>query len=926
MTGTSPERWSRRTAGVAGRICLLAVVGLWLGACSPDSEVVEGKKAADAAKGGSDGGEIPDGGSLDTAGSDAATAQPDAGPPADIWAWVGDTQGGQFVQLEVPADPNTAFHGCASSGTKRAYVAGTNGTVIGWDGIGWKVLTESVFSTLNAIAAPANGLRAFAAGMAGTVIQTEAAGPGQLGTQWGPPGGCAKASDCDKYAPTCTYSVCDSGVCKYAPTGGPGCCGGVNFGDGFKNMGNWKVTDVYAKDPSQGGIVWTAASMQGKDGSDRVTSPPKAMYFGLTDKACANDKDKFCPSFNNGKVVASTARSAPIEVPIASKVTLTFQLFMDTEAGLNGDALLLRVYKPGYATKVLWDKTALDGGGSTGGKFKLQTVDLTEYAGSTIELEFLFDSKDAFLNDGEGVFIDDLLLKTTCPAGTVGTKGLTSSTFFDVWAADDDHAWAVGADGAVARWLSKVSPDGGSKQGAWSMMTSDTNADIYAMGGVPGVLQLGVGDKGLIAEIAPSGMAAMTNAYPFVLKGVAATDLGDGKAHAVAVGIAGTVLEWTGSKWNKVAAPALVNLEDVTAMGGSQYYAVGSNQVMRRNASGSWQLVGTVPGTLSAVSSMGPLDAVAVGPAGLVVFIKNGALQPQEKALGTMACSGVHAVAPDDIWVVGGSAMTAHWDGTKWTGVPAPKEAYANLNDVWASGKGDVWAVGLAGSIMHHDGTKWTLEKAPKLDYISVWGSDPNDVYASAKGGLLARWDGKSWKLLVAPVEGNLRAVWASGPEDIWAVGENAAIFHSTGGGWGPVTIDPYEVPEGDPYEVSVTLLAIWGSAPDDIWAAGYPDKQGEGVLIHYDGKSWKYVPALKSEGRVFRAIWGWGKDDVLFAGTQGMLYHYDGEAFTALDSGFKTTLYDICGFGKDALIVGGFGTVLRYIPPLKQPEDEQKE
>ena len=101
------------------------------------------------------------------------------------------------------------------------------------------------------------------------------------------------------------------------------------------------------------------------------------------------------------------------------------------------------------------------------------------------------------------------------------------------------------------------------------------------------------------------------------------------------------------------------------------------------------------------------------------------------------------------------------------------------------------------------------------------------------------------------------------------------------------------------------------------------PDKHGAGVLVHYDGKSWKYVPALKDESRVFRAIWGWGPKDVLFAGTQGMLYHFDGEEFSLLDTGHKSTFYDICGYGKDALIVGSFGTVLRFIPPPKPKEEE---
>ncbi len=903
--------------------CTLLTLLALLASCDGGNSTVDGV-ASDA-----DGGDLTDtqDSISDTQASDAG-ATGDGGQadvpqePKDLYGWVGDTAAGQFIQLEIPGDPNTALHGCATEGTTKAYIAGTGGTIIGYDGLGWKVLTSGVFNSLNAVAAPPGGVNAFAAGMGGTVIQATAPGAGKLATKWGPPGGCTKSSDCEKNAPTCTYSICESGICKYTPSGGAGCCGGVNFGDGFKNLGQWQVADVYAKVPDKGGVFWVTASVTSADGKPRYTSAPKSLYFGLPNNPCKDDLNTTCPTFNNGKVVASTATSMKIKVPSATKVLLTFQLFMDTEAGLNADALTLRVMKPGVPTKVVWTKAKLDGAGSTGGKFLLQTVDMSDYAGSTVELQFRFDSKDAFINEGEGVYIDDVLLKTTCPPGTVGTKGLTKETFFDLWAADDDNAWAVGTNGAIARWVAKVSADGGEKTGSWSMMTGEAGKEVLAIGGVAGVLQLAVGQGGLIAEISPSGLTPMTNPNMVNLLGVAVTDQGGGKAHAVAVGMAGTALEWVGNKWIKATLPTAITLEDVTSLGGGVYIAVGGNQVYRRNASGSWQLLGMVPGKLTSVDTLGASEALAVGESGLTVEIKGGALNINAGDMGSLSASDVHVLAKDDIWAVGYSGTVAHYDGKEWTGVKSA--AFANLNGVWAWTTKDVWAVGLAGTIMHWDGDKWTLVDAPKLDYTAVWGSGENDVYASANGGLVVRWDGATWKLLVAPVEGNLRAVWASGPKDVWAVGEEGKIFHSTGGGWAPVTIDPYEIPEADPYLVESTLVAIWGAAADDIWAAGLPDSHGSGVLVHYDGKSWKYIPAMKNETRVFRAIWGWTKKDILFAGTQGMLYHFDGEEFTPLNTGHKVTFYDICGYGKDALLVGSFGTALRFIPPKKEPEEEE--
>ncbi len=916
----SASRYARPLFGLA-LSCLCAL----LAGC-----VEDGLPSTDVDAGASGGKTLVDGQSLaasdvaNTAQTDATlsdgTIEDDAGDK-DIYGWIQPTGGGQFIQLAVPGDPSSVFHGCAGGGTKRIYLAGTNGLVVGFDGLKWKSLTEHVFATLNGISAPVDGTRAFAAGIGGTSGQATAKSAGQLATKWGPPGGCTSSSDCDKNAPPCTISVCASGVCTYSPSGGDGCCGGVNFGDGFKNLGNWKVADLYAKEATKGEIVWAAAALEGANGKARYTSPPKALYFGLLDKACKDNAAKTCPSFDNGKVVGSTVTSNPIKLPLAKKIELSFQLFLDVETGTTSDLLTVTVKKQGYPDKTVWNKAKLQGSGSTDGKFKLQQVNLNEYAGNTITLQIRFDSKDAFINDGEGVFIDDILLTTTCPSGSGGTKTLTKSTFFDVFAYDDDNAWAVGTDGAIARWTTKASPDGGSKEGKWSLMTGDAIKDVFAISGLAGGLQLAVGQKGLIAEIDTGGLTTMDNNYPATLYGVAVTDMGGGKYHAVAVGSGGTVLEWNNGKWTKVSFPGASALRGVTAMGSGEYLAVGLSLIYRRAVNGIWQPIGQVPGTLRAITQVDKGKAFAVGNAGLLVEIQGTNISVKPKTFGTMDVAAITAIAPNSVWVVGSSGGTAHFDGSKWQGISSP--AFANLTGAWGASSDNVFAVGLAGTIIRWNGLSWVPMVAPKFDYTAVWGSDPLDVYAAAKGGIIVRYDGKSWKVIVAPVKGNLRAVWASSPKDIWAVGENGAIFHSNGGGWSPVTVDPYELPDGKPYEVKSTLVTIWGSAANDVWASGYPDADGEGVLIHYDGKSWKYLEAFKEEGRVFRAIWGWSNKNVLFAGSMGMIYRFDGETLAPLKSGFSTTFYDVCGFGKDALMVGTNGIVLRYIPPLIKKKSE---
>ncbi|WP_326695384.1 hypothetical protein [Streptomyces sp. NBC_01766] len=63
--------------------------------------------------------------------------------------------------------------------------------------------------------------------------------------------------------------------------------------------------------------------------------------------------------------------------------------------------------------------------------------------------------------------------------------------------------------------------------------------------------------------------------------------------------------------------------------------------------------------------------------------------------------TAVTAVAPDDVWAVGGGGpadgtshpLSLHWDGRSWTPVAVPK-ADANLHAVSADSRGGLWAVG----------------------------------------------------------------------------------------------------------------------------------------------------------------------------------------------------------------------------------------
>jgi hypothetical protein len=103
-------------------------------------------------------------------------------------------------------------------------------------------------------------------------------------------------------------------------------------------------------------------------------------------------------------------------------------------------------------------------------------------------------------------------------------------------------------------------------------------------------------------------------------------------------------------------------------------------------------------------------------------------------------------------------------------------------------------------------------------------------------------------------------------------------------------------------------LDAVWGSAPDDVWAGGH-----SGGLVHWDGAAWSTVDSATVSH--IGGIWGAAADDVwaVAGGIGGAgaanLVHWDGNAWSAVDAGTPDNLHGIWGSAADDVwAVGGSG------------------
>jgi hypothetical protein len=200
---------------------------------------------------------------------------------------------------------------------------------------------------------------------------------------------------------------------------------------------------------------------------------------------------------------------------------------------------------------------------------------------------------------------------------------------------------------------------------------------------------------------------------------------------------------------------------------------------------------------------------------------------------------GVSGMSSTDVWAVGvtgyDQGLILHWDGSVWSIVPFPEYPEGEeFRSVKAMAPDDVWAVGgrLSGLneypiAQHWDGASWSEVPLPQAEsgylLMSIDGSGPDDVWTVGIGGpgsLLYRWDGTTWvKPRFTPfgLTGELRAVSDLAPNDVWVAGLKDGggppiAAHTDRSGW---TFAPV-------WKTNGWVFAIKAFGDGEVWAGGY--------------------------------------------------------------------------------------------------------
>ncbi len=164
-------------------------------------------------------------------------------------------------------------------------------------------------------------------------------------------------------------------------------------------------------------------------------------------------------------------------------------------------------------------------------------------------------------------------------------------------------------------------------------------------------------------------------------------------------------------------------------------------------------------------------------------------------------------------------------------GVPPGPVGDHQLNGLWGLAPTDLWAVGTDGEIWHRTDAGWGLDD---LDAGQLWdidGTSPDNAFIVGAGCLVLHRDATAdggWVNVSPPsCSDELYGVWVPPANDagleVVAVSRGDAVFFRNGGTWS--TSNPQAVG---------SLYKVWGTGPRDIWAVG-----DFGALVHFDGVAW---------------------------------------------------------------------------------------
>jgi hypothetical protein len=189
-----------------------------------------------------------------------------------------------------------------------------------------------------------------------------------------------------------------------------------------------------------------------------------------------------------------------------------------------------------------------------------------------------------------------------------------------------------------------------------------------------------------------------------------------------------------------------------------------------------------------------------------------------------------------------------------------------------------------------------------------------NEAWAVGSSGFIARWNGEGWEGIPSPTHNSLHAIVFNSPNDGWAVGYENTILHWDGNNW--LQYPPPEI-AANPQPENILFEDIKFSNSTDGWISGAWELNNgmKGVLLHWDGLSWKYIEDktnILSSSSCLCSIALLSPRDAWVVGDSRMpmasIIHWNGTAWSDRQNGIRAngSLHVIQALGADDIWIGG--------------------
>jgi len=431
-----------------------------------------------------------------------------------------------------------------------------------------------------------------------------------------------------------------------------------------------------------------------------------------------------------------------------------------------------------------------------------------------------------------------LTLGTGCPdTGTGGdggtTKDLTGSPI-DMTMVTDGGTPVLPLGCSRDGWCWQFpAPQGNGLLATWGSSAQD----VWAVGGAGTIVHFD-GSKWSIVR-------SPTNNTLYSIWGSAPNNV-------FAVGDRGTVLHWDGTSWTQLQLGAdgkdVAQLYGVWGADGSEVWFVGNHltagaAILRWNGATATRLTAPISWGLRGVWGASKTSAYIAGEGGTLLHW-DGSSWTKFGPTMSASWSSITGISDNNFFLATRTGLIYRWNGTTLVQAPTNPPTVSSINNLWSDGT-SIFATGdirypttgdptkRDGMFLKWDGTSFNrFTSTPAVHWTGAWGPSGSNVFMVGVSGTTGRFDGTNFTTssVLGDLTGNngvMYGIAASSSGEFLAVGDSGGTLRGTAGSWQPA-----------PGAISLRLYSV-ARVGSEMLSVGYDFSTSKGQALKWSGSAW---------------------------------------------------------------------------------------